>query len=598
MSTSVPLPALGESVTEGTVSRWLKQVGDAVAVDEVLVEISTDKVDTEVPSPVSGVLLEILVPEDGIAEVGTTLAIIGDASESTAPAVPPAMPTVPTMPTPPGVTMPTPPVATAMPTVPQLPTPQLPTPAPVAAPAPVAPSVTAEPTAQAAVEGTEVRLPQLGESVTEGTVSRWLKQVGDVVNADEVLVEISTDKVDTEVPAPISGVLTQIRAAEDSVVEVGAVLAVIGSADQASPAATPAPVLPAVSAPAPVAPAPVAPAPVTPAPVAPVAPAPVTPAATTPVATSSAPATAPRTTSDEDIYVTPLVRKMARDNGVDLASITGTGVGGRIRKQDVLDAAAKQAATPAGVPATASPEAAKRGTTEQLSRLQTTIAKRMVESLQVSAQLTATIEIDFTNISKLIAHAGELFSASEGVELDYLPFITKATTEALKHYPRLNAAIDAQGSTVTYAATENVGVAVETERGLLVPVLAQAGNLNIPGLAKRIAELAQRANSSTLTPDELTGGTFTIIDYGQAGTLFDTPIINQPQVGILGVGALVKRPVVVIDSKQGESIAVRDMAYLSLSYDHRLIHSAYAGHFLSLLKTRLEAGDFGAELGL
>ncbi len=446
-------------------------------------------------------------------------------------------------------------------------------------------------------------LPQLGESVTEGTVSRWLKQVGDLVSADEVLVEISTDKVDTEVPAPVSGVLTQIRAAEDAVVEVGAVLAVIGSAAQAAEAVPSAPVLPSV-APAATIPAPIAPvapaAPVVPtaapvaAPIAPVLPAPVAPVAQP----APVPTAAPRTTSDEDVYVTPLVRKMAEANQVDLASIAGTGVGGRIRKQDIIDAAAKQAATPAGAPATASPEAAKRGTTEQLSRLQATIAKRMVESLQVSAQLTGTVEIDFTNISKLIAAAGDSFNASEGVTLGYLPFITKAVTEALKHYPRLNATINTQANTVSYAATENVGVAVETERGLLVPVLAEAGNLNIPGLAKRIAELGERANSSTLTPDELTGGTFTIIDYGQAGTLFDTPIINQPQVGILGVGALVKRPVAVVDSKQGESIAVRGMAYLSLSYDHRLIDSAYAGHFLSLIKTRLEAGDFGAELGL
>jgi 2-oxoglutarate dehydrogenase E2 component (dihydrolipoamide succinyltransferase) len=295
---------------------------------------------------------------------------------------------------------------------------------------------------------------------------------------------------------------------------------------------------------------------------------------------------------------------MAEANGVDLAGITGTGVGGRIRKQDILAAAAAKQA-PAASPAPAatsafvpSPDAAKRGTTEKISRLRATIAKRMVESLQVSAQLTATVEVDFTNISKLRARVKDEFKAREGASLSYLPFIAKATAEALKQYPKVNATIDTEAGIITYAAAEHLGIAVDTERGLLVPVIADAGNLSVSGLAKTIGDLAARTRESKVTPDELSGGTFTITNYGSAGTLFDTPIINQPQVGILGTGALVKRPMVVSDPDLGEIVAVRDMMYLSLSYDHRLVDGAEAARFLSFLKVRLEEGDFGAELGL
>ena len=642
MSTPVQLPALGESVTEGTVSRWLKRVGDRVEVDEPLVEVSTDKVDTEIPSPVAGVLLEILVPEDGVAAVGAVLAQIGEPNEAggAAEAAPAA----------PGVVDTAPAAAAAVEAV----VPDEPAPVPAApAPAPVAPepaAPVAEPVAAVApapaAGGTEVLLPQLGESVTEGTISRWLKKVGDPVEADEPLVEVSTDKVDTEIPSPASGVVLEIRVAEDAVAPVGSVLAVIGAAG-AAPVSAPAPVVPApvtaepapVAAPAPVlAPAP-APAPVpTPAPVLAPVPAVAAPAPAPAAVPGPSPAepAARRAVADapEAPYVTPLVRKMADANDVDLNAISGTGVGGRIRKQDVLAAAeakkAEEAAkaavaavpapapTPAATapvpspgpapaaPASPAPSAAAsatsadgslRGTTAKMSRLRATIAKRMVESLQVSAQLTATVEVDLTAVSKLRAKVKDDFKAREGVGLSYLPFIAKAAAEALKQFPVVNATIDTEAGTISYAHAEHLGIAVDTEKGLLVPVIKDAGDLNVTGLAKKIADLAARTRASKVTPDELTGGTFTITNYGSAGTLFDTPIINQPQVAILGTGALVKRPMVVKDPNLGEIIAVRDMMYLSLSYDHRLVDGAEAARFLSFVKARLEEGAFGGELG-
>ncbi len=608
MSTPVPLPALGESVTEGTISRWLKRVGDHVDVDEPLVEVSTDKVDTEIPSPVAGVVLEILVPEDGVAPVGATLATIGEPSETAGgaptPAAEPTAESAPVESAQADTQEST--EATAAPAT-------QPAPAqPAAQPTEPAPSAQTAP-AQAS-GGTEVVLPQLGESVTEGTVSRWLKQVGDQVEADEPLVEVSTDKVDTEIPSPAAGVVLEIRVPEDGVAAVGSVLAVIGSpsaapaapaAQPAAPAPTPAPA-PAQAAPTPT-PAPTpAPAPVAATPTAP-APAPTAPAAPAPAPARRAAEEAP-----EVGYVTPLVRKMADAAGIDLASVSGTGVGGRIRKQDVVAAAeaakksaeeaARAAAAPAPAPAapaaeapsapTPSPDAGKRGTTEKMTRIRATIAKRMVESLQVSAQLTATVEVDLTAVSKLRAKEKDAFKAREGVGLSYLPFIAKAAIEALKQFPKVNATIDTEAGTITYADGEHLGVAVDTEKGLMVPVIKEAGDLTVSGLAKKIGDLAARSRSNKVTPDELSGGTFTITNYGSAGTLFDTPIINQPQVAILGTGALVKRPMVVKDPNLGEIIAVRDMMYLSMSYDHRLVDGADAARFLSFVKARLEEGDF------
>lgn len=572
MPTPVLLPALGESVTEGTISRWLKKVGDRVEIDEPLVEVSTDKVDTEIPSPVSGVVLEILVAEDGVAAVGAVLAMIGEET--------PGVAAVPAEPAPAAEPEP----ASTTPEPAQEMSEHEPV-APVSQPAPVDQSPPASGT-------TEVLLPQLGESVTEGTISRWLKKVGDHVEAEEPLVEISTDKVDTELPSPAAGTLLQIRVEEDQTAAVGSVLAVIGSATNLSPqapvSAPPAPQPPVVTAPAtpPVAATPPAPQLAAP-------PAPAIPAETPEARRAAPPAAA-------DVgYVTPLVRKLAQSHGVDLSKVSGTGVGGRIRKQDVI-AAAEAAKAPASSvePAQPNPMSApgpddgKRGTTEKMSRLRATIARRMVESLQVSAQLTATVEVDLTAISKLRERVKDDFRAREGVGLSYLPFITKAATEALKQFPKVNATIDTEAGTITYADAEHVGIAVDTEKGLLVPVVRDAGDLTVTALAKKISDLAARTRSSKVTPDELSGGTFTITNYGSAGTLMDTPIINQPQVAILGTGALVKRPVVVEDPNLGEIVAVRDMMYLSLSYDHRLVDGADAARFLSFLKARLEAGDF------
>ena len=573
MSVSVTMPMLGESVTEGTVSRWLKNVGDTVAMDEPIVEVSTDKVDTEITAPSAGVILEISAPEDSVIAVGAQLALIGPADSDVSAAPEPVA-------TPPAATEP---VAVA----------------PVAvAPAvvePVAPIVTSSEPAAVPSSGsasTPVTLPALGESVTEGTVTRWLKAVGDTVALDEPLVEISTDKVDTELPSPAAGVLTEITVGEDQIVAVGGQLGLIGSV-----AGSPAPVTPAPAAPAPVAP-PVAAAPVTPEPV---ASAPVSaPAAPAPVV--AAPAIAP---SNTDAYVTPLVRKLAADNGVDISTVTGSGVGGRIRKEDILAAAAaaKAPATTVAPSAPSAPSAVTaepsnlRGTTVKMSRLRKVIAERMVESLQTSAQLTTVVEVDVTRISQLRDRVKAQFEANEGVKLSFLPFFAKATVEALKQYPQVNASIDLAEGTITFPDAEHLGIAVDTERGLLVPVIRDAGDLSIGGLARKIADVAGRTRTNKVSPDELSGGTFTLTNTGSRGALFDTPIINQPQVAILGTGAVVKRPVVVTDETGLDSIAVRSMVYLALTYDHRLVDGADAARFLTTIKQRLEEASFDAELG-
>ena len=570
MPVSVTLPPLGESVTEGTVTRWLKQVGDTVAADEPLVEVSTDKVDTEIPAPAGGVLLAIRVPEDATVAVGAELAVIGDASEVAAPA---------------SAEAPTPPPAPAA----AAPTPAAPAPAPTPTPAPAA----ASPAAAGAT--TSVVLPPLGESVTEGTVTRWLKRVGDAIAADEPLVEVSTDKVDTEIPAPAGGIVLAIRVPEDTTVAVGTELAVIGDAGA----------LPADTAPAPAAaptppPPPAPPAAPIPAPAAAPAPPPAPPAAPAPAATP-APAA-----SDDEAYVTPLVRKLAADKGVDLATVVGTGVGGRIRKQDVLAAAeraaapattasAPPAAAPAATPAATASTAGMRGTTQPLSRLRRVIAERMVESLQVSAQLTTVVEVDVTRIAALRARAKNEFEAREGVKLTFLPFFAKAAVEALAAYPALNASIDIASGTVTYHGEVNLGVAVDTDRGLLVPVVRDAGDLSVAGLARRITDLADRTRTNKVSPDELSGGTFTLTNTGSRGALFDTPIINQPQVAILGTGSVVKRPIVISDGGS-DVIAIRSMVYLALTYDHRLVDGADAARFLSAVRARLEEGTF-ADVG-
>ncbi|MEU5564675.1 2-oxoglutarate dehydrogenase, E2 component, dihydrolipoamide succinyltransferase [Micromonospora musae] len=604
MPVSVTMPRLGESVTEGTVTRWLKQEGDTVEVDEPLLEVSTDKVDTEIPSPAAGVLTRIVVGEDETAEVGSELAVIAGEGEQAGAAAPQQQaPAEQAAPAPQ-------PTAAAEGTAPE-PAPQA-APAPAAAPAPSG-------------EGTPVTMPALGESVTEGTVTRWLKQVGETVEADEPLLEVSTDKVDTEIPSPVGGTLLEIKVAEDETAAVGAELAVIGAAGAApaaQPEAKPAPqaeAKPAPQAEAKPAPAPAAATPGVsynePAAEAEVAKQPaqaeqraVPPA---PAPTAQAPA-APAQGAEAAGYVTPLVRKLAAEHGVDLASVKGTGVGGRVRKQDVLEAAerAKAAqAAPAAAPAAAAPAAAakpaakpqpsaKRGTTEKLTRIRTAIAKRMQESLHEMAQLTTVIEVDVTRVAKLRTQAKDSFQQRHGVKLSFLPFFALAAIEALQSYPIVNARMDLAGGTITYPEAEHLGIAVDTERGLLVPVIHNAGDLNLGGIAKRIADLAERTRTNKISPDEIAGATFTLTNTGSRGALFDTPIVPSPQSAMLGTGAVVKRPVVVNDPELGEVVAVRSMVYLALSYDHRLIDGADAARFLVAVKERLEAGNFEAELGL
>ncbi|MEH0629929.1 2-oxoglutarate dehydrogenase, E2 component, dihydrolipoamide succinyltransferase [Streptomyces stelliscabiei] len=595
MAVSVTLPALGESVTEGTVTRWLKAEGERVEADEPLLEVSTDKVDTEIPSPAAGILASIKVAEDETVEVGAELALIDDGSGAPAAAPAPAAEEAPA-----------PEPAAAAPSTEQ----EAPAPAPTAEAA----------TGGGSAEGTDVVLPALGESVTEGTVTRWLKEVGDSVEADEPLLEVSTDKVDTEIPAPTSGVLLEITVAEDETAEVGAKLAVIG-APGAAPAAAPAPAAPApapaAAAPAPAAPAPAAPAP---APAAPAAPAPA-PAAEAPAAPAAAPApaapapaaapaaSAAAKATDEGAYVTPLVRKLAAENGVDLGSVKGTGVGGRIRKQDVVAAAeAAKAAAAAPAPAAAAPAAAPkkapsleasplRGQTIKMPRIRKVIGDNMVKALHEQAQLSSVVEVDVTRLMRLRARAKDSFAAREGVKLSPMPFFVKAAAQALKAHAPINARINEGEGTITYFDAENIGIAVDSEKGLMTPVIKGAGDLNIAGIAKATADLAGKVRANKITPDELSGATFTISNTGSRGALFDTIIVPPNQVAILGIGATVKRPA-VIETEEGAVIGVRDMTYLTLSYDHRLVDGADAARYLTAVKAILEAGEFEVELGL
>jgi 2-oxoglutarate dehydrogenase E2 component (dihydrolipoamide succinyltransferase) len=663
MPVSVTMPRLGESVTEGTVTRWLKQEGERVEADEPLLEVSTDKVDTEIPSPAAGVLTRIVVGEDQTVDVGTELAVIDGGDGASAPAA--GSEQQPQQGDNGRVTdeVSAPPAAEAPAEE------QTPAPAEQAAPS----SEQAAPASAQAAESTPITMPALGESVTEGTVTRWLKQVGDDVAVDEPLLEVSTDKVDTEIPSPVAGTLLEIVVAEDETVPVGAQLALIGSGaggasapaeapaqpEQAQPEqARPEDSRPQDTEPQQTTPEPVAPEPVAQQEQAAPAPAPEHAAPTQTARTQAAPTqtaqqaqpqhAAPVTGADEDhsAYVTPLVRKLAAEHGIELASVQGTGVGGRIRKQDILDAAdakaaaeaqaeqdraaqaqqARQAPAPAvateaaaavessAAPVVAGTPAAKatragavpvpaaaaalRGKTEKLSRLRKVIATRMVESLQTSAQLTTVIEVDVTRIARLRQQAKADFEARHGVKLSFLPFFALAAVEALQAHPTVNSSLDMEAGTVTYHEAEHLGIAVDTERGLLVPVIHDAGDLNLAGMARRIGDLAARTRENKVSPDELGGGTFTLTNTGSRGALFDTPIINQPQSAILGTGAVVKRAVVIDDPDLGELVTPRSMVYLALSYDHRIVDGADAARFLATMKERLEGGAFEGELGL
>ena len=609
MSETVNLPALGESVTEGTVTRWLKEVGEEVAVDEPLVEVSTDKVDTEIPSPVAGVLQEILVQEDETVEVGAPLAKIGEGSESSdegsdddgasAEAEESSKSSDDEENKDSG--------ASDDDTTGDDDT--------------AGKEVSSEQVAaedqeeRGSGDASEVTLPALGESVTEGTVTRWLKEVGDDVEVDEPLLEVSTDKVDTEIPSPVAGKLLEIKVEEDETVEVGAILALVGSGsaggssedsepnaqeksedeaeDKSAEKSEPKAEEKTEEKPAEKAPQ------------------------------AEETKDAPKAESAEqssggaapaDGYVTPLVRRLAHQHGVDLSTLEGTGVGGRIRKQDVLAAVEKQGSTsePAAeekaAPAagsktaaqapTSSVDPAKRGSTEKAPRIRQVIAKRMRESLDTSTQLTQVHEIDMTRVVALRGKAKSAFEQKNGVKLTYLPFIAQAVAEALKQHPKLNASYDGESSEITYHSSEDLAIAVDTDKGLLVPVISDAGSLNLSGIAGKIADLADRARTNKISPDELSGGTFSITNIGSVGALFDTPIINQPQVAILGTGTITKRPMVMTDADGNDTIAIRHMMYLCLTYDHRLVDGADAGRFLQTVKARLEEGEFGNELGL
>jgi 2-oxoglutarate dehydrogenase E2 component (dihydrolipoamide succinyltransferase) len=567
MSVSVTMPQLGESVTEGTVTRWLKKEGEQVTADEPLLEVSTDKVDTEIPSPATGVLRGIVVDEDETVAVGAQLAVIEDAAagpagDGGAPEAPAAAEAAP------------PPAQEPAPTPPDL--------APESAPGPP----------EWASGQEQQPVPQAQSEPAEQPYAPPAPQAAPAPAAQAPAPQAPA--------APVNG--GEVAAGSNWTWNAPAY------APQApEPSGQPAPPAPALAA---------------------------QPAAEPePADTYPEPTPLP---SGESPYVTPLVRKLASEHSVPLESITGTGVGGRIRKQDILEAARQQRATeaaaaraaaeaaaaqsaaPGAAPqaATAAPEAvpqpgapaaparpvlvpsALRGTTQRMSRPRQVIAKRMVESLQVSAQLTTVVEADVTRIARLRDRARAGFEAREGVKLTFLPFFAQAAVEALKVHPKLNAVINPEASEIIYHDAEHLGIAVDTERGLMVPVIHNAGDLNLGGLARKISDVAGRTRSGQVGPDELAGGTFTLTNTGSRGALFDTPIINQPQVGILGVGTVVKRPVVVEDPALGEVIAVRSMVYLALTYDHRLVDGADAARFLGTVKNRLEEGAFEAELGL
>ena len=568
MAFSVEMPELGESVTEGTITRWLKQVGDTVEVDEPLLEVSTDKVDTEIPSPAAGVLLKVLHDEDDTVDVGAVIAEIGDAGEAAAPAAEQKVEVA----------------------------------AKVEASASVAASASSASASSAssssAGAATDVVMPELGESVTEGTITRWLKQVGDTVEVDEALLEVSTDKVDTEVPSPVAGTIVEILHDEDDTVDVGAVIVRIGDPNAAP--ATPEPAAP------------------TPAPAAPAAEekVEVAPKVEAPKSVATPPAAQAKVNSNDDVpYVTPLVRKLADKHGVDLRTVTGTGVGGRIRKQDVLAAAGQGAAesapaaaeVPAAAPATAASavstkrvdpaKAALRGTTQRVNRIREITAKKTLESLHTAAQLTQLHEVDMTNVAELRKANKAAFQAKYGVNLTYLPFFAKAAIEALVSHPNVNASYNAEKKEMTYHSQVNLGIAVDTPAGLLSPVIHNAQDMTLPELAQAITDIADRARNNKLKPADLSGGTFTITNIGSEGALSDTPILVPPQAAIMGTGAIVKRPVVI--SEHGvDAIAVRQMVYLPLTYDHQIVDGADAGRFLTTIRDRLETANFEGDLGL
>ncbi len=593
MATPVKMPELGESITEGTITRWLKQEGDRVEADEPLLEISTDKVDTEVPSPVTGVLTSIKVREDETVAVGAELAEIEqDGQEGGAQPAARGAEQPQAEPAEAGGDEAAEEAARGDARAEEAAPPEQREAAAESPPPPAAASEQAPPPAGAkGGDGgvTTVTMPELGESITEGTITRWLKQEGDRVEADEPLLEISTDKVDTEVPSPVSGVLTSIKVREDETVAVGAELAEIGGAGggaaggaAAAPEAAPAPA--AAEQPAP---------------------------ARTEQRPPAAPAGGDGRAGGAGTVVSPLVRRLAREHDVDLGQVKGTGSGGRVRREDVEAYLARRAKEPAAAPADGKAAAAARppapmavplagGIREEVapaSRLRRIIAERMVSSLQTSAQLTAAVEIDMTRVMRLRERAKQDFKAREGISLSPLPFCIQAVIAAIRSYPNANSALDQDVRLHVYQDV-NMGIAVDTPKGLFVPVIRNADQLNLSGLARAIADVARRTREGKVDPGELSGSTFTVTNTGSVGTVWDTPIINQPNAAIFATPAIVKRPVVLDDPELGEIIAVRHMMYGIITYDHRILDGADAARFLQRVKQVLEAADFAGELGL
>ena len=582
MAHSVEMPELGESVTEGTITTWLKEVGDTVEVDEPLLEVSTDKVDTEIPSPVAGVILEIKADEDDTVEIGDVIAIIGDEGEEAdsssdkkeekAEAEEPAEEK--------------------------------------AEEKAAAPKKDDKPAKKASGDATDVEMPELGESVTEGTITTWLKSVGDMVEVDEPLLEVSTDKVDTEIPSPVEGTILEILAEEDDTVEVGDVIVIIGDAEAAAEAD---------DADEAEAPAEEKPEPKEEKKPEPKKEEPKAEKTEKAASTDSKNASAKVNNGDNVPYVTPLVRKLADKHGVDLNTVEGTGVGGRIRKQDVLAAAEGGKAEGASASASATKEQTKDapkgeranwstksvdpakaeliGTTQRVNRIREITAAKMVESLQTTAQLTHVQEVDVTRVAELRKKVKPAFVEKHGANITYLAFFIKATAEALVSHPNVNASYDADAKEITYHSDVNIGIAVDTPMGLLVPVIKQVQDMNLADIAKAITDLASRARDKKLRPDDLSGATFTVTNIGSEGALLDTPVLTPPQAGILGTAAIEKRPVIVTEDGI-DSIAIRQMCYLPFTYDHQLIDGADAGRFVTTIKDRIEQGDFEADLDI
>ena len=557
MANSVEMPELGESVTEGTITQWLKSVGDTVEVDEPLLEVSTDKVDTEIPSPVAGTIIEIKADEDDTIEVGEVIAIIGDEDEAGSASNDSSADKGEEE----------------------------------------AEEAKEEPKADSSNGGSgdaaDVEMPELGESVTEGTITQWLKSVGDTVEVDEPLLEVSTDKVDTEIPSPVAGTLVEILADEDDTIEVGEVIARIGdeNATASSSEAKPEPQEEKKEEPK-----------------EDKKPEPKAEEKKESTQDSSLNTSAKVNNGDNVPYVTPLVRKLAEKHGVDLNTVEGTGVGGRIRKQDVLAAAGEgDAPAKSGTQSDKSPRArwstksvdpAKQeliGTTQKVNRIREITAAKMVEALQISAQLTHVQEVDMTAIWDMRKKNKQAFIDKHGANLSFLPFIVKATAEALVSHPNVNASYNPETKEMTYHADVNIAIAVDTPKGLLTPVIHKAQDMTLPQIAQQIAELADKARNNKLKPNDLTGATFTVTNIGSEGAMLDTPILVPPQAGILGTAAIEKRPVVVNENGQ-DAIAIRQMCYLPFTYDHQVVDGADAGRFITTIKDRLQTADFQADL--